>query len=101
MTFSHAIDFDICQAVLARGDFAYAGVIASKTKRARFLRRLRDAGLSDYAVARLEAPIGLAELDGKEPTTIAISLAADFLIRLKESAMVVGQTTITGSQGDT
>ena len=31
MTFSHAIDFDVCQAVLTRGDFSYAGVIASKT----------------------------------------------------------------------
>ena len=83
MTFSHAIDLEICRTVLARGDFAYLGVIASKTKRARFVRRLRDAGLSEAAVARLHAPIGLPGLEGKEPSVIAVSLAADLLLRLR------------------
>jgi len=83
MTFSHAIDFDVCQTVLARGDFNYLGVIASKTKRQRFQRRLRDAGINDAAIARLIAPIGLEGLAGKEPAVIAVSLAADFLIRLQ------------------
>ncbi len=83
MTFSHAIDLEVCRAVLGRGDFAYLGVIASKTKRARFLRRLRDAGLPEAAVARLHAPIGLPELEGKEPAVIAVSLAADLLLRLQ------------------
>ncbi len=83
MTFSHAIDLEVCQAVLARGDFAYLGLIASKTKRARFVRRLRDAGLPEAAVARLHAPIGLPGLEGKEPSAIAVSLAADLLLRLR------------------
>ena len=83
MTFSHAIDFDVCQAVLARGDFNYLGVIASKTKRQRFQRRLRDAGINDAVIARLQAPIGLEGLAGKEPAVIAVSLAADFLIKLQ------------------
>ena len=84
MTFSHAIDFDICRAVLAKGDFAYLGVIASKTKRTRFVRRLKESGISEAAVRRLHAPIGLAGLDGKEPPIIAVSLAADLLLRLQE-----------------
>ena len=83
MTFSHAIDLEVCRTVLARGDFAYLGVIASKTKRARFVRRLRDAGLPEAAIARLHAPIGLPELEGKEPAVIAVSLAADLLLRLR------------------
>ncbi len=83
MTFSHAIDLEICRTVLARGDFTYLGVIASKTKRARFVRRLRDAGLPEAAVARLHAPIGLPGLEGKEPSVIAVSLAADLLLRLQ------------------
>ncbi len=86
MTYSHAIDFDICQAVLGRGDYGYAGVIASKTKRARFTRRLREAGITEAAIADLHAPIGLAGLDGKEPAVIAVSLAADFLLRLQQGA---------------
>ena len=83
MTFSHAIDLEVCRTVLARGDFAYLGLIASKTKRARFVRRLRDAGLPEAAVARLHAPIGLPGLEGKEPSVIAVSLAADLLLRLR------------------
>ncbi len=83
MTFSHVIDFDICQGVLARGDFAYLGLIGSKTKRARFAKRLRDVGLSD---AHLHSPIGMPGLDGKEPAVIAISLAADLLVRLADRA---------------
>ena len=84
MTFSHKLDFDICRAVLAKGDFDYLGVIASKTKRARFVRRLKESGISEAAVRRLHAPIGLAGLGGKEPPIIAVSLAADLLLRLQE-----------------
>ena len=84
MTFSHTLDFDICRAVLAKGDFTYLGVIASKTKRARFVRRLVESGLSEATVSQLHAPIGLAGLSGKEPAIIAVSLAADLLIRLQE-----------------
>jgi xanthine dehydrogenase accessory factor len=91
MTFSHAIDLEVCQTVLARGDFAYLGVIASKTKRARFVRRLRDGGLSEAAVARLNAPIGLPGLGGKEPSAIAVSLAADLLLRLRANEGAAAQ----------
>ncbi len=89
MTFSHVIDFDICRAVLDRGDFAYLGLIGSKTKRARFARRLRDAGLADAWIDRLHSPIGMAGLEGKEPAVIAISLAADLLVRLQDSARAI------------
>ncbi len=99
MTFSHAIDLEICRTVLARGDFAYLGVIASKTKRARFVRRLRDAGLSEAAVARLHAPIGLPGLEGKEPSVIAVSLAADLLIRLRADEGEVAQPRMDESRG--
>lgn len=84
MSYSHAIDFNVCQAVLAGGDFGYLGVIASRTKRARFVRGLIKAGLPEAAVSRLHAPIGLPGLDGKEPAMIAVSVAADLLLRLQE-----------------
>ncbi len=97
MTFSHAIDLEVCRSVLARGDFAYLGVIASKTKRARFVRRLRDAGLPEAAVARLHAPIGLPGLEGKEPPVIAVSLAADLLLRLQANESAAAQGTAQGT----
>ena len=70
---------------MERGVFGYIGVIASKTKRARFVRRLRESGIPEPSIAQLQAPIGLAGLDGKEPAVIAVSLAADFLLRLQQS----------------
>jgi len=88
MTFAHQLDFEICRTVLARGDFSYLGLIASKTKRARFLSRLRDAGLPDGALARLHAPLGLPGLKAKAPAEIATSLAADILVRRAEAASI-------------
>ena len=45
-------------------------------------------GLKESIVSSLHAPIGLDQLDGKEPAEIAISLAADFLLRLKGAAVI-------------
>ncbi len=75
MTFSHALDLNLCHAVLGR-DFAWAGLIGSGTKRVRFEKRLREAGIGEAALARLACPIGIAGITGKEPAMIAISVAA-------------------------
>jgi xanthine dehydrogenase accessory factor len=78
MTYSHALDLEICHRVLARGDFARLGVIGSASKSARFRARLRGLGHGDGTIARLECPIGLPGL-GKAPTEIAVALAADLI----------------------
>lgn len=91
MTYSHPMDLAICHAVLAKDQFAYLGVIGSKTKRARFTRRLRDLGMTDSQIARMVCPIGLADLRGKEPPVIAVSLAADLLQRASRSRAQEGQ----------
>jgi xanthine dehydrogenase accessory factor len=83
MTHSHGRDYEICEAVLRRGDFAFLGLIGSETKRARFASRLRAAGLSAERVARLTSPIGLPEIAGKQPAVIAVSVAAQ-LVALAE-----------------
>ncbi len=75
MTFSHALDLSITHAVLAK-KFAWAGLIGSATKRARFKKRLREAGIADAALTRLACPIGIGGITGKEPAMIAISVAA-------------------------
>ena len=85
MTFSHAIDLAICHALLGRNDFAFLGLIGSKTKRARFLSRLRQAGISDAALNRLTCPIGIGGITGKEPATIAVAAVAQ-LVQLIEAA---------------
>ena len=75
MTFSHALDLAIIRAVLAR-PFAWAGLIGSATKRARFEKRLRESGITDAALAKLACPIGIGGITGKEPAMIAVSVAA-------------------------
>ena len=83
LTHDHALDYALVSAGLAGGGFAYLGVIGSKTKRARFLSRLRDDGFSQAALTRLTCPIGLPHLKSKAPEVIAVSVAADLLMRLE------------------
>ncbi len=85
MTYSHAIDLAVCHALLQRNDFAFLGLIGSKTKRARFLSRLRQAGIADAALQRLTSPIGIGGITGKEPATIAVAAVAQLLQLIEAS----------------
>jgi xanthine dehydrogenase accessory factor len=79
MTYSHPLDLAICHEVLKTGTFAYLGLIGSMTKRARFVKRLRELGHNESALNRLTCPIGIPNVTGKEPAIIAISVAAQLL----------------------
>jgi xanthine dehydrogenase accessory factor len=79
MTHSHALDFEICDEVLRRGDFAFLGLIGSASKRASFVRRLQSRGHTAAAVERLTCPIGLPQVKGKAPGVIAVAVAAQLL----------------------
>jgi xanthine dehydrogenase accessory protein XdhC len=85
MTYSHGLDFEICEAVLRRGDFAYLGLIGSRSKRARFEHGWRELGLDDALIARLVCPIGGALRD-KRPAVIAALAAAEVLQALAAAA---------------
>jgi xanthine dehydrogenase accessory factor len=87
MTHDHAEDAALCDAVLRDGEFASIGLIGSAGKWARLRRRLADEGGHDEAtIARIETPIGLAGITGKEPATVAVSVAADLLRRFEGGA---------------
>lgn len=79
MTHDHALDLELSRAILARGDFAWFGLIGSKSKRARFEHRLRDRGLAPEAIARMRCPMGLPDVKGKLPMEIAVSVAAEII----------------------
>ena len=76
MTHDHAEDAALCDATLRDGRMATIGLIGSSAKWARFRRKLADDGHPDEAIARITTPIGVPELSGKEPATIAVSVAA-------------------------
>lgn len=79
LTHRHDLDLRIIDAVLRRGDFSFAGLIGSQTKRAKFLHRLTEQGITPEALDRLTCPIGLSGVSGKEPAIIAIAVLAQLL----------------------
>jgi xanthine dehydrogenase accessory factor len=85
MTHSHQLDEDICLQVLQCGDFAWLGLIGSDTKRRRFVHRLERRGIQPEQLERLVCPIGLSGIRGKQPATIALSLAAQLMTLGKDS----------------
>ncbi|WP_264210638.1 xanthine dehydrogenase accessory protein XdhC [Leisingera thetidis] len=82
LTYSHALDLALCHALLSHG-FAFAGLIGSKTKWARFRSRLAALGHAPGAIARITCPIGDPDL-GKHPQMIAVGVAAQLLRHGKE-----------------
>jgi xanthine dehydrogenase accessory factor len=79
LTHSHDLDLAITEAILKRGDFGFLGLIGSRTKRARFVRRFEQRGIPPDSLARLTCPIGLPGIEGKEPAVIAIAVVAQLL----------------------
>ena len=79
LTHSHALDYRLVEAVLARGDAAYLGMIGSATKRARFESGFLRAGGRKEALARLTCPIGGSDVDDKRPEVIAALTAAELV----------------------
>ncbi|MEX1036952.1 MAG: xanthine dehydrogenase accessory protein XdhC [Sneathiella sp.] len=82
MTHSHQLDLEICEALLKqRPDARFIGLIGSKTKKAKFEKRLMTRGFNSREIARVTCPIGIPELSGKMPAEIALGVATDLLLR--------------------
>ena len=69
-----------------RSPVRYVGMLAGR-KRADGIRSLlREDGLTEHEIARLQAPIGL-DIGGREPEEIALSIAAQ-LIAVREGKLI-------------
>lgn len=80
MTHDHAEDAALCDAALRTPGLGSIGLIGSAAKWVRFRKRLATEGGHDAAtIDRIKTPIGMTEITGKEPATIAVSVAADLL----------------------
>ena len=81
MTHDHAEDFALCDAALRCTHLASIGLIGSDAKWSRFRTGLTVEGHDESTIARIRCPIGLPGLggSGKEPATIAVSVAAELL----------------------
>jgi xanthine dehydrogenase accessory factor len=88
MTHDHAEDAALCDAALRTGHLGSIGLIGSNAKWSRFRRKLADEGHDEDTIARITTPIGLPELTGKEPATIAVGVAAALLLALQREDAV-------------
>lgn len=77
LTYSHELDLALCHALL-KHDFAFAGLIGSATKWARFRSRLAALGHAPARIDRITCPIGDPAL-GKHPQAIAVGVTAQLL----------------------
>jgi len=92
MTHSHPQDEVLAEHILARGNFAYFGLIGSASKRRQFEKRLEARGTPRSRLASMTCPIGIAGIAGKEPGVIAIAVAAE-LLQVRSRAVLNGAAT--------
>ncbi|KVM78674.1 xanthine dehydrogenase accessory protein XdhC [Burkholderia ubonensis] len=79
MTHNHALDFALAERIMRRRDFAYFGMIGSRTKRVKFERRLVARGVEPARMREMVCPIGIAGIVDKAPGSIAVAVCAELL----------------------
>ena len=79
MTHSHEMDMEVVEAVLSRADAAYCGLIASRSKAAKFRNRLKRKGFNTTETERLTAPLGQGVKTGNTPMEVAVAGVGDVL----------------------
>jgi xanthine dehydrogenase accessory factor len=92
MTHDHGLDLAIIDTALRNSNIVFAGLIGSATKRARFSKRLQEAGVSAEKISALACPIGIAGIKSKHPAAIAAATVAQLLEKdelLRTSAIPV------------
>ena len=76
----------IIDVALRCGHLGSIGLIGSASKWRRFQTILAREGHTPEAIARITSPIGLPDLRGKDPSTVAIGVAAALLQSLESQA---------------
>ena len=84
VTLTHDPKLDDPAIMAALGsDCFYLGCLGSTRTHAKRLDRLRAAGITDDAIARIHAPVGL-NIGAKSPAEIAVSVMAQIIQRLRQ-----------------
>ena len=86
MTHDHVEDLAITDQALRRDGLGSIGLIGSKSKWARFRAKLTELGHDEEELARVTTPIGIPEVAGKAPASIAVSVAARILQLIEAAA---------------
>jgi len=88
MTHDHAEDLAITDQALRSETLGSIGLIGSASKWARFHKKLIELGHSEEDLTRVTTPIGVPEVAGKAPATIAVSVAARILQLIETTSRV-------------
>jgi xanthine dehydrogenase accessory factor len=94
MTHDHAEDIALCDVALRCSHLGSIGLIGSSAKWSRFRIKLAEEGHGPEALSRITTPIGLSDVTGKDPATIAVSVAAD-LVRTFERDRTTTHTEVS------
>ncbi|UYQ77109.1 xanthine dehydrogenase accessory protein XdhC [Glutamicibacter sp. JL.03c] len=87
MTHDHAEDFHLSDAALRHPSLGSIGLIGSKAKWTRFRKNLAANGFTEQQISRIQCPIGIPEVAGKQPAVIAVSVAAQLMGLLAQPAV--------------
>ena len=79
--YSHRVDTDILHHCCKRFG-GYIGVISSKLKRREMFARVKERGVTDAELARVEAPLGVP-IGGETPAEIAVSIMGGIIAHHK------------------
>ncbi|ARU57731.1 xanthine and Co dehydrogenase maturation factor [Oleiphilus messinensis] len=79
LTHNHQLDYELTEAALKHGALRHIGLIGSQTKANRFQHRLRAAGFTTEQISAVQCPVGLAEVPGKLPMEVAVSIAGELI----------------------
>lgn len=78
VTRNHELDYQTLRQVIKQ-PAAYIGLIGSKSKKSRIIKRLEQDGISKKDIARIYSPIGL-DIGAETPEEIAISILAEMIL---------------------
>lgn len=93
VTHDHRLDQDLIEILLPK-PCAWIGMIGSRSKVAKFLIRLRAAGLDEALFRKLCAPVGL-DIGAETPAEIAVAVAAELVrVRRRVSRVPVPMSAI-------
>ena len=96
MTHDHAEDAALVDMALRCAHLGSIGLIGSSAKWRRLRATLREEGHDDAALDRVITPIGLRDLPGKDPATIAVGVAVEVLRAIGREA-AAGPSNGSGS----
>ncbi|MBA2615404.1 MAG: XdhC family protein [Actinobacteria bacterium] len=84
LTHEERFDVPLLQIAL-RTPAGYIGAMGARRTNERRAERLREAGVSDEAIARIHAPIGL-DIGSRTPEEVAVSVAAEIVAVMRGKA---------------